>query len=89
MDASNALAVTASTLGIYQMNEEVKEANQNNTKKVTEKSMRFMLLSILINFLWMIYQFRKGSIFFTMYSMLGLLVQIYVFLIMFYKINKP
>lgn len=89
MDASNALAVTASALGIYQMNEEVKEANQNNTKKVTEKGMRFMLLSILINFLWMIYQFRKGSIFFTMYSMLGLLVQIYVFLIMFYKINKP
>ena len=56
MDASNALAVTASALGIYQMNEEVKEANENKTNNVTEKGMRFMLLSILINFLWMIYQ---------------------------------
>jgi hypothetical protein len=89
MNINNALATAASILGIYQMNKEVDEVNKDITKnKSSNRSAEFMLLSILINILWLIYQYRNGSIFFIGYSLLSLIVQLYVFIVYFHILKN-
>lgn len=79
----NFLAACGSLLGIYQMNVQVKEINKEITKN-DENRLNFVILSILINIIWLIYEYRNGSLFFTMYSLLGLVVQIYIFMVLTY-----
>jgi len=89
MNINNALATAASILGIYQMNKEVDEVNKDIIKnKPSNRSVEFMLLSILINILWLIYQYRNGSMFFIGYSLLSLVVQLYVFIVYFHIFKK-
>ena len=82
----NFLAICASLLGIYQMNWEINEIN----KEISETDYRrlnFIMLSILINIIWLIHEYRNGSVIFTGYSLLGLVVQLYIFMVLFF--NKP
>lgn len=76
----NFLAMCASMLGIYQMNCEVNDINED-TNKIDEHKLNFIILSIVINTMWTIYQYRNGSTLYTLYSLLGLIVQLYIFMI--------
>lgn len=79
----NFLAACGSLLGIYQMNLQVKEINKEIIKN-DENRLNFVILSILINIIWLFYEYRNGSLFFTVYSLLGLVVQIYIFMVLTY-----
>lgn len=79
----NFLATCGSLLGIYQMNLQVKEINKEIIKN-NDNRLNFVILSILINIIWLFYEYRNGSLFFTAYSLLGLVVQIYIFMVLSY-----
>jgi hypothetical protein len=73
MDLNNILASVGFSLGIVQMFDSVRTAK----KKVEDKKMLY--IALIATTLWTVYQFRKfGLKFTTVYTLVGLAVQIYV-----------
>jgi hypothetical protein len=73
MDLNQIISSVGFSLGIVQMFDQVKTAK----KKVEDKKMLYLTLAATV--LWAVYQFRKlGMQFTTVYTLIGLAVQIYV-----------
>jgi hypothetical protein len=73
MDLNQIISSVGFSLGIVQMFDQVKKAK----KKVEDKKMLYLTLAATV--LWAVYQFRKlGMEFTTVYTLIGLAVQIYV-----------
>lgn len=74
MDLNQIISSVGFSLGIVQMFDQVKTATK---KKVEDKKMLYLTLAVTV--LWAVYQFRKlGMEFTTVYTLIGLAVQIYV-----------
>lgn len=73
MDLNQIISSVGFSLGIVQMFDQLKTAK----KKVEDKKMLYLTLAATV--LWAVYQFRKlGMEFTTVYTLIGLVVQIYV-----------
>jgi|TARA_B110001452_G_scaffold263236_1_gene264396 hypothetical protein len=73
MDLNQIISSVGFSLGIVQMFDQLKTAK----KKVEDKKMLYLTLAATV--LWAVYQFRKlGMQFTTVYTLIGLVVQIYV-----------
>lgn len=73
MDLNQIISSVGFSLGVVQMFDQVKTAK----KKVEDKKMLYLTLAATV--LWAVYQFRKlGMQFTTVYTLIGLAVQIYV-----------
>ena len=73
MDLNQIISSVGFSLGIVQMFDQLKTAK----KKVEDKKMLYLTLAATV--LWAVYQFRKlGMEFTTVYTLIGLDVQIYV-----------
>ena len=73
MDLNQIISSVGFSLGIVQMFDQLKTAK----KKVEDKKMLYLTLAATV--LWAVYQFRKlGMEFTTVYTLIGLAVQIYV-----------
>jgi len=69
MNADNFLAGTAIGLGLYQM--------VDNLRDVENLSTKYLMLGILANILWILYQTRKGANYSALYTGIGLIFQLY------------
>jgi hypothetical protein len=69
MNLDSVLATTAVTLGLYQMVDRLDE--------VENLSVRYLLIGILANILWILYQTRKGANYSALYTGIGLIFQLY------------
>jgi hypothetical protein len=69
MNVDNVLAGTAVTLGLYQMYDRLDE--------VDNLSVRYLMIGILANVLWILYQTRKGANYSAVYTGVGLVFQLY------------
>jgi hypothetical protein len=69
MNLDNVLAGTAVSLGLYQMMDRLGE--------VENLSVRYLLIGILANILWILYQARKGANYSALYTGIGLVFQLY------------
>ena len=73
MDLNQIISSVGFSLGVVQMFDQVKTAK----KKVEDKKMLYLTLAATV--LWAVYQYRKlGMQFTTVYTLIGLAVQIYV-----------
>ena len=73
MDLNQIISSVGFSLGIDKMIDQLKTAK----KKVEDKKMLYLTLAATV--LWAVYQFRKlGMQFTTVYTLIGLAVQIYV-----------
>ena len=73
MDLNQIISSVGFSLGIVQMFDQLKTAK----KKVEDKKMLYLTLAATV--LWAVDQFRKlGMEFTTVYTLIGLVVQIYV-----------
>jgi hypothetical protein len=73
MDLNQIISSVGFSLGIVQMFDQLKTAK----KKVEDKKMLYLTLAATV--LWAVYEFRKlGMQFTTVYTLIGLAVQIYV-----------
>jgi hypothetical protein len=69
MNVDNVLAGTAVTLGLYQMYDRLEE--------VDNLSVRYLMIGIVANILWILYQTRKGANYSAVYTGVGLVFQLY------------
>lgn len=69
MLVDNFLAGTAVGLGLYQM--------VDGLGDVSNLSVRYLLIGILANILWIFYQARKGANYSALYTGIGLVFQLY------------
>jgi hypothetical protein len=69
MNVDNVLAGTAVTLGLYQMFDRLGD--------VEDLSVRYLMIGILANVLWILYQTRKGANYSAIYTGVGLVFQLY------------
>jgi hypothetical protein len=69
MNVDNVLAGTAVTLGLYQMYDRLEE--------VENLSVRYLMIGIVANILWILYQTRKGANYSAVYTGVGLVFQLY------------
>jgi len=69
MNVDNFLAGTAVSLGLYQMYDRLED--------VENLSSRYLMIGILANILWILYQARKGANYSAMYTGVGLVFQLY------------
>lgn len=69
MNADNFLAGTAVGLGLYQM--------VDNLGDVEKLSVKYLMIGILANILWILYQTRKGANYSALYTGIGLVFQLY------------
>ena len=69
MNADNFLAGTAVGLGLYQMVDRLGD--------VENLSVKYLMIGILANILWILYQTRKGANYSALYTGIGLVFQLY------------
>ena len=69
MNLDSVLAGTAVSLGLYQMMDRLGE--------LENLSVRYLLIGILANILWILYQARKGANYSALYTGIGLVFQLY------------
>ena len=69
MNVDTVLAGTAVTLGLYQMYDRLDE--------VENLSVRYLMIGIVANILWILYQTRKGANYSAVYTGVGLVFQLY------------
>lgn len=69
MNIDTVLAGTAVTLGLYQMYDRLDE--------VENLSVRYLMIGIVANILWILYQTRKGANYSAVYTGVGLVFQLY------------
>ncbi len=75
------IAGSAITLGISQMVLSVIDAKD---RKVDENTYMYLYMGILASILWLIYQYKKGSNYSALYSIIGLFSQLYIL----YKVSS-
>lgn len=69
MNVDNFLAGTAVGLGLYQM--------VDGLSDVDSLSVKYLMIGILANILWIFYQTRKGANYSALYTGIGLVFQLY------------
>ena len=69
MNVDNFLAGTAVGLGLYQM--------VDGLSDVDSLSVKYLIIGILANILWLFYQTRKGANYSALYTGIGLVFQLY------------
>lgn len=69
MKVDNFLAGTAVGLGLYQM--------VDGLGDVSNLSVKYLMIGILANILWLFYQTRKGANYSALYTGIGLVFQLY------------
>ena len=69
MNVDNFLAGTAVGLGLYQMVDGLSDINS--------LSVKYLMIGILANILWIFYQTRKGANYLALYTGIGLVFQLY------------
>jgi len=69
MNVDNFLAGTAVGLGLYQMVDRLGDINS--------LSVKYLMIGILANILWIFYQTRKGANYSALYTGIGLIFQLY------------
>lgn len=69
MNVDNFLAGTAVGLGLYQMVDRLGD--------VENMTVRYLMIGILANILWISYQARKGANYSAVYTGIGLVFQLY------------
>ena len=75
------IAGSAITLGISQM---VLRAINAKDYEVGENTYMYLYMGILASILWLIYQYKKGSNYSALYSIIGLFSQLYIL----YKVSS-
>jgi len=75
------IAGSAITLGISQM---VLRAINAKDYEVDENTYMYLYMGILVSILWLIYQYKKGSNYSALYSIIGLFSQLYIL----YKVSS-
>ena len=74
MDANNAVAAIAFGIGFIQMYQDYMRSDEMDAK-----SKNAVLLSLLANCLWLIYQYREHGVNFSvMYTVLAIFLQLYL-----------
>jgi uncharacterized membrane protein len=81
MNVDNFLAGTAVGLGLYQMVDRLGE--------VENLSVKYLMIGILANILWISYQARKGANYSALYTGIGLVFQLYALNQVLLKDTKP
>jgi len=81
MNVDNFLAGTAVGLGLYQMVDMLGE--------VENLSVKYLMIGILANILWISYQARKGANYSALYTGIGLVFQLYALNQVLLKDTKP
>ncbi len=75
MDIDNTIIFVAVTIGIAQiLNDFSKIYNMTDVKR---HDMREILAGIIASLLWTVYQYRKGSNYYALYSVAGVLLGLY------------
>jgi|TARA_B100000287_G_scaffold101859_2_gene94144 hypothetical protein len=69
MNVDNFIAGTAVGLGLYQMVDRLGDINS--------LSVKYLMIGILANILWIFYQTRKGANYSAIYTGIGLIFQLY------------
>lgn len=69
MNVDNFIAGTAVGLGLYQMVDRMGDINS--------LSVKYLMIGILANILWIFYQTRKGANYSAIYTGIGLIFQLY------------
>ena len=82
MDTDNCLFVAAMSLGMYQIMYEINEAYKR--KDLSDLDPQYITVGVLAGLLWSLYQYRKGSNYYSMYSLLGASIGLYTL----YRIYK-
>jgi uncharacterized membrane protein len=81
MNVDNFLAGTAVGLGLYQMVDRLGE--------VENLTVKYLMIGILANILWISYQARKGANYSALYTGIGLVFQLYALNQVLLKDTKP
>jgi lipid-A-disaccharide synthase-like uncharacterized protein len=82
MDIDNLLLVSAMSLGVYQIMYEINEAYKRDD--LSDIDPQYIMVGVLAGLLWSVYNYRKGSNYYSLYSMIGSLIGLYTL----YRIYK-
>ena len=82
MDTDNFLFMSAISLGVYQVMYEINEAYKR--KDLSDLDPQYITVGVLTGLLWSTYQYRQGSNYYSMYSLLGASIGLYTL----YRIYK-
>jgi hypothetical protein len=82
MDTDNLLLVSAISLGVYQILYEINEAYKKDD--LSDLDPQYITVGVLAGLLWSVYNYRKGSNYYSMYSLIGSLIGLYTL----YRIYK-
>jgi uncharacterized protein with PQ loop repeat len=75
MDVDSTLLFVATSIGVYQFMNEIKDVY--NMKNIDEYDMQYVISGIIASMMWSIYQYRGGSNYYAMYSLLGAFLGLY------------
>jgi len=82
MDTDNLLFATAVSLGMYQIMYEINDVYKR--KDLSDLDPQYITVGVLAGLLWSLYQYRKGSNYYSMYSLVGASIGLYTL----YRIYK-
>jgi hypothetical protein len=82
MDTDTLLFATAVSLGMYQIMYEINDVYKR--KDLSDLDPQYITVGVLAGLLWSLYQYRKGSNYYSMYSLLGASIGLYTL----YRIYK-
>jgi len=82
MDTDNCLFIAAMSLGMYQIMYEINDVYKR--KDLSDLDPQYITVGVLAGLLWSLYQYRKGSNYYSMYSLLGASIGLYTL----YRIYK-
>ena len=82
MDTDTLLFATAVSLGVYQIIYEINDVYKR--KDLSDLDPQYITVGVLAGLLWSLYQYRKGSNYYSMYSLLGASIGLYTL----YRIYK-
>ena len=82
MDTDTLLFATAVSLGMYQIMYEINDVYKR--KDLSDLDPQYITVGVLAGLLWSLYQYRKGSNYYSMYSLVGASIGLYTL----YRIYK-
>jgi len=82
MDTDKLLLISAISLGVYQIIYEINEAYKKDD--LSDLDPHYIMVGVLAGLLWSVYNYRKGSNYYSMYSLIGSLIGLYTL----YRIYK-
>lgn len=75
MDTDGIIVFIATSLGVHQLIREFTDVY--NMKKIGSYTPEYVISGIATSMLWGIYQYRNGSKYYAMYSLVGVLLGLY------------